>query len=799
MKVTWNWLAELVELDLPLQRLADRLDMAGLEVESIEERGGDLAGVCVAEVISVRPHPNAPSLTVCEVRTAPASRSSIVCGAPNVKAGARVACALPGARLPGGRTIAAAEIRGVPSAGMLCSESELGLGPDESGLLLLPGDAAVGEPIAAYLQVEDTVIEVSITPNRGDCLSVWGLAREIAALTGQRLRRPRVNVQETGEAAAELIGIRIDDDDLCGRYVGRVITDVKIAASPLWLQYRLRAVGMRPINNVVDATNYVMLERGQPLHAFDYDRLPRQQIVVRRAAATTRFTTLDGQSRQLEADDLLITTGEEVVAIAGVMGGANSEVGDATHRIFLESAWFAPASVRRTAKRLGLRTEASYRFERCVDIEGVPTAADRAAALIAKLAGGKVAGGRVDVYPSARSPAPIALRLKRMDDLLGMTIARADVVAKLKLLGMSVSPATRATITVVPPSYRTDLMREIDVIEEVVRLVGYENVPATLPQCELGGAGLGIDERRHREIKRFLISLGLSEVLPLSFCSQRLNQQFPGLQRERRPVVLLNPMTQDDGEMRLSLCASLVPVVRHNLDQGSGAVALFTLGKVFWRAGGFAEARHLAGAVCTAVPAHGLGERDKSAGFLDVKGVLEALFESLGIDDVRWIALTDAAAFHPGQTARIEVRGSPVGLLGALHPALCDELQVRQPCWLFELDLDQVLQYCPPRITFQELPRFPAVIRDLAIVADDRFASDEIVRCVRNWQAGAAFVEDVHLFDEYVGDPIPAGKKSLAYSIAYRAPDRTLTDAEVNELHQSLIKVLTESLTVQPR
>ncbi|MBI3784871.1 MAG: phenylalanine--tRNA ligase subunit beta [Deltaproteobacteria bacterium] len=797
MKVTWNWLGEFVDLTLPLEQLTERLDMAGLEVESVEERGRQVDGVRVAQVTSVAPHPQADRLRICEIRTADLS-ASVVCGAANVASGQRVAYAPPGTRLPGG-VVSTQEIRGVVSAGMLCSEAELGLGPDDAGLLILPSNAPLGDRLGAYLKVEDMAIDVSVTPNRGDCLSVIGLAREIAALTGLHFHRPRVQVTETIEGTTELVEIRIDDDQICGRYVGRLLTGVQIGAAPLWMQYRLRAVGMRPINNVVDVTNYVMIERGQPLHAFDYDLLPEKQIVVRRAGAPMHFRTLDDQQRDIVADDLLITTGREVIAVAGIMGGGNSEVNPSTKRILLESAWFLPSSVRRTAKRLGLKTEASYRFERSVDIEGVPAAADRAAALIAQMGAGTIASARIDVYPSARSPAPIALRLKRMEELLGMSIPRADVVAKLKTLGMNVAPATRGTLTVVPPSFRTDLVREIDIIEEVVRLVGYENVPVTLPQCTISGQGLEVNQRKKREIKRFLSAQGLNEVVPLSFCSEELNRRFPGIRGDSQAVSIVNPLSPDERALRLSLCSSLSRVARQNLDQGNHEVAIFTIGKVFWRGDQtYCEARHLGGLVCPSIAARGL-LKIEPADFGDVKGIVEGLFERLFVGKVRWERGAIGAAFHPGLSAQIRIEQSEVGVLGALHPSANDELGLRSPCWLFELDLDKVLQYCPPRIVFQELPRFPAVIRDLAILTDDQFAADEVARFVRAWSDGNGLIEEVHLFDEYSGEPIPAGQKSLAYSIAYRASDRTLTDAEVNELHERLKAALTRDLKVQPR
>jgi len=798
MKVTLNWLREFVDIDLPVAELAERLTMAGLEVESIEETGRELADVVCAELVRVHPHPRADRLSVCEVRPNSDTTVTVVCGATNLRAGDRVAYAAPGASLPGGRTIATAEVRGISSAGMLCSEAELGVGLDASGLLILPNEAAIGERVAVVLGLEDTVLELGITPNRGDCLSILGIAREIAALAGQRLRRQRLAVRESEEAAADLVAIRIVDPDLCARYVGRVLANVKIAPSPLWLQTRLRAVGMRPLNNVVDVTNYVMLERGQPLHAFDYDRLPSQEIVVRRAGSDARFTTLDGQVRDLAPDDLLITSGNVPVAIAGIMGGAESEVTDSTRRILLESAWFTPSGVRRTARRLGLRTEASYRFERTTDIDGVPLAADRAAGLIARLSGASLLRGRVDAYPSVQPPAPIAVRLKRATELLGIAVSRTDVSSRLKALGLTVSPSTGGTISVVPPTYRSDLTREIDIIEEIVRLGGYENVPATLPECVLSGGGERPGERCQRDLRRLLTSLGLNEAVLLSFCSRRFNALFPGLDTCGAPVSVLNPVTQDEPEMRLSLCPGLIRAVRDNLDQGAANAALFSLGKVFWRGDTFNEGLRLAAAICRKVPTGGLGGPAVSE-FTDIKGVVEAVLDVLGVCRASWHPVADMVAFHPGRTARVEIDGRQVGIVGGLHPGVEEEFKIDGPCWIFELDLDRLLEYCPRRVVYRDLPRFPVVVRDLAVVAEESFASDQVIRLIKAWTGGEQLIEDVVLFDQYVGAPIPPGKKSLAYSISYRAVDRTLTDAEVNAMHARLIAAVQDTLHVEPR
>jgi phenylalanyl-tRNA synthetase beta chain len=801
MKITWNWLAEFVDLDMSAADLADRLTMAGLEVESVEATGLQLSRVVCAEVVVVKPHPRADRLRVCEVRPGGEETLAVVCGAPNVAAGQRVAFAPPGTVLPGGMRIEQTEIRGVASAGMLCSEHELGLGSDESGILVLAQDAPVGMPVGRIIGLEDTVLDVSVTPNRGDCMSILGIAREVAALTGARLHRQRIAVAESGETAADLIAITIEDADLCRRYAGRLVSGIRIGPSPLWMQCRLRAIGMRPINNVVDVTNFVMLERGQPLHAFDYQRLPKPEIVVRRARDIAAVTTLDGQLRRLERNDLLITSGGEAVAIAGVMGAENSEVVDSTQRILLESAWFDPASVRRTSKRLGLRSEASYRFERTTDIEGIGHAADRAAALIAQLAGGVVARGCADSYPSPEQSAPIALRLKRVEDLLGIPVDREQATACLKAFGMNVSPAPSGTLTVVPPSYRADIAREVDLIEEIARSIGYENLSATLPECALSGGGLSLAMRSERNIRRFLTANGLSEAVLQRFCTPAENGQFPGIGEPRQPVSILNPVTQEDSQMPLSLCAGLLRCVRENLDQHNGQFAGFSLGKVFWQQapGIFAESRRLAAVACPRIPVRGIGGYDRNADFAEIKGIVEALLEMLRVPESAWVAASDLRGFHPGKSAHIEIGGKLVGYLGVLHPNTAESQRVDPNCWLFELDLNALLEYCPARAVFEELPRFPVVVRDVAIVTDADFESGQIVRFVRAWRHDNGLLESISLFDQYTGDAVPAGKKSLAFTVSYRAANRTLTDEEVNEAHTRLVAALNDSLGVTLR
>lgn len=799
MKITWNWLSELVELDMTPAALAERLTMAGLEVEAIETPGVELSGVVCAEVVRVQPHPQVEHLRLCEVRPGGEGTVTVVCGAPNVAAGQRAAFAPPGVTLPGGQRVERTEIRGTVSAGMLCSETELGLGTDSSGILELPEDAPLGEPVARTVGLDDTVLDIAVTPNRGDCMSVLGVAREIAALTGGRLRRQRFSVAEAGQRIEELVAIAIEDPALCHRYAGRVIGRVRIGPSPLWLQCRLRAVGLRPINNIVDATNYVMIERGQPLHAFDYDRLPRPEIAVRRARDIRAITTLDGQERQLEPDDLVITSGGEAVAIAGIMGGLHSQVESSTSRVLLESAWFQPACVRRTSRRLGLHSEASCRFERTTDIEGVVQAADRAAEIIVRLAGGVVARGCADEYPVVHQPAPIPLRLRRVEALLGTPISRTEAASRLKSFGMHVSPAVAGTLTVVPPSYRADVTREVDLIEEIARSIGYENIGATMPQTSLAGAGLSPSARRERDLKRFLNGVGLTEAVLLSFCTPAENDLFAGVHPGRAAVDILNPVTQEDSQMRLSLCPGLLRCARENLNQGNAEFAAFAVGKVFWREEGFREGRVLAGVVCPRFALRGAGSRKQTVDFADLKGVIESLFDFLRLPAARWVPAPERKALHPGKSARVEIGDKVIGYLGLLHPGTAELQGVAASCWVFEVDLEQVLDYCPRRAVFQELPRFPAVVRDVAILADVDFQADQVIQFIRGWQPGMNLIEAVHLFDQYTGETIPPGKKSLAYTVAYRAAERTLTDAEVNEVHRGLVAALEATLGVTLR
>jgi phenylalanyl-tRNA synthetase beta chain len=641
-------------------------------------------------------------------------------------------------------------------------------------------------------QGADTVLDVAVTPNRGDCLSVLGLAREIAALTGKKIKIPRVKVRAATPAAVELAQVTIADPDLCPRYCARVVTGVKVASSPPWVRWRLQAVGLRSINNVVDATNYVMIERGQPLHAFDYALLSGHQIVVRRAREIPSLVTLDGQEHKLVSDDLLICDGEKGVAVAGVMGGANSEVGEGTAQVLLESAYFVPETVRRTARRLGLRSEASYRFERGVDPAGTLAALDRVTELILRLCGGKAARGAVEVLPHPLSPLQIPLRLSRVQDLLGTAVDVDEVNRWLTALRSKVKRGKGGVLQVTVPSYRSDLVREVDLIEEVARLKGYNAIPALLPVGEVGAGSEEVNGYWEGVVRKCLAAQGLTEMITLSFTSLRFNQLFPGLWLlGERAIPILNPLSEAGAALRLSLLGGLVGALQYNRRQGARGISAFELGKVFslGEDGQRQEKPGLAGVLYGPWLTAGLPHEERWVDFSDLKGVLENLFDELGCADrVRWEQCPETSFLHPGKAASIQVAGERVGMVGALHPDAYQELDLPGDLWMFELDFPTLLHYARSVNRFRALPRFPAVVRDVAIVVDEDVPAQGLIDAVK--ACGISSIAEAYLFDCYRGSQIPAHKKSLAFSISYRAEDRTLTDAEVNELHAGMLGLL---------
>ncbi len=791
MKLTFNWLMELVEVPdtaaFGPDELAERLTHAGLEVEAVKRLWDD-AGALIVELADVRPHPNADRLSVCEIHDDGEPRR-IVCGAPNVRTGMKTAFLRVGAVLPSGQAIERRPIQGVPSDGMLCSEKELGLSDDHRGIMELPGDAPAGTSLHEYLGLNDWMLEVSITPNRGDCLSVLGLAREIAALTGGRLRVPAIPDHLREHPPTIPVSVEILDPVLCPRYSARLIHGLRPAPAPPWLRFRLEACGIRSINHIVDVTNYVMLETGQPLHAFDAQSIASQRIVVRTAGEASTLTTLDGSDRALHPDDLLICDGDTPAALAGVMGGAGSEVTEETESVLLESAHFDPLTIRRTAKRMGMHTEASHRFERGVDPDGTRYAMDRAVALWEQMGEAQVVPGFADAYPSARKPAEITLRYASVKRVLGVELPRERIHGIIESLGIELKRSSDHDLVVSPPSYRFDLTREADIIEELARLHGYDNIPATLPAVRMGVQGDPL-LRWVRKTRSLLTAEGLDEVVTLPFCSAAMNRTFPGLWGEDgKPVHITNPLRRETDEMRLSLLPGVVENLHYHSERRSESSMIFELNKVFslGSEGGYTERMNVAGLIRGHRPQRGLKAENRAFVFADMKGVVEDLLEGLGHADCHWTADAPPPILHPGGFATVSAGGVPVGYVGEISPRVREDLDL-PAFFLFELDFGAIVHYARPDFKVRPIPRFPSVERDLAIVVAEDFPSQTVIDWVR--ELDRPLIERVNVFDEYTGAPISEGRKSLAYKVFYRSTERTLTDHEVNTVHEDLTRRL---------
>lgn len=786
MRVPLSWLAEFVTWEISTALLGERMTMAGLKVEAVEEVGDLDPRIRVARLDAIEVHPEADRLAVCRLDLG-GERSTVVSAAPGLAAGRHVAVALAGARLPDGRTVEGATHRAIASDGILCTEADLDLGDETARVLELPG-VAPGAALGTLPGVRDTVVELEITANRGDLLSIRGVARDLAAVLGVRGRAPRAALRERGAPAAEQVRIRIEAPDLCPRYAARVVRGVDVGSSPFDVRLRLRRAAMRAINTVVDATNLVMLERGQPLHAFDLPRIAEGLVVVRRAAAGERLVTLDGVERELAAEDLVIADARGPIALAGVMGGQATEVTGATRDVLLESAFFDPSTIRRTSRGLGLPSQAAYRFERRVDPAGVPDALDAAAATVVRLGGGVAAPGRVEEAPGldALAPSPIRLRPARVQALLGVPLTSSEIRRRLTTLGMTCR-SERGALVVTPPSWRGDLAIEEDLAEEVIRLRGYDRLPTTLPLIAASGAAEGDDRRMARRIRRLLVAEGLSEMVTLSLVDPETNRLLPGLVGAvGLPVVLANPLSSELIELRRSPLAGLVRALRINVAHGVAFVGAFEVGTGFTRTGeGTVHERGaIAGVLYGQWPPRGVERSGPPIDFADAKGVVQNLLAGVGIpdDELAWLPFGDVDRMHPGKAARIEASGTLLGVAGALHPEVTQALDLAGEVWLFELDFREVAHYRPRRVGVRGLPRFPAVTRDIAVVVDDVFLAETIPEEVR--ALADPLVESVSVFDCYRGAPIPEGKKSLAYTIAYRASDRTLTDDEVNAAHE---------------
>lgn len=801
MKVSLNWLRDYVEIPMEVSELANLLTMAGLEVEQVHQIAAGFEKIVVAEIRSIQKHPNADRLSLVEVVTE-SNKFSVVCGATNIAEGQKVPLALVGAKLPNGMEIKQSKIRGVISEGMLCSEAELGLGNDASGIMILPGPLKLGENLADALGLADTVLEISVTPNRSDCLSIIGIAREIAALTNQKIRYPTFpDYPKEGEIHKKT-SVTILDPDLCPRYVAKMIEGIKVGPSPYWMRSRLENVGVRSINNVVDVTNYVMMEYGQPLHAFDFDLLEEGRIVVRRANEGEEFITLDGVKRKLDSEMLMICDGVKPVAIAGVMGGLNSEIKEDTKNVLLESAYFNPANNRRTAKKLGLETEAAFRFGRGIDYGACLVVANRAAKLIEELAGGRVVEGSVDAYPKQMKPKPINLRIKRIHHVLGLEIPKSFVRRYLENLELKVEEKEDDIFMVTPPSFRQDLEREIDLIEEVARLNGYDKIPVTLPKSPPSARAINRELILERKAINVMVNHGYHEVITYSFISPSFANmiQLPQEDTKRRPLRIINPLSEDLSVMRTTLIPGLLETARYNLSRKNTNLRIFELKKVFIPEEGEKlpkEIKFLSGLAMGFDLDPNWISPPREIDFFDIKGCIEDLLEALMIDGVKFVRAEDVPYLHPKKSSALLINGDILGILGEVHPKVLNNYEIEKKAFLFEINFEKMIKYSRERIVFEPLPKFPAVYRDLSLIVNKDLEAGKIFETILSFRE--PFIRDVILFDVYEGHPLPEGKRSVSFRIQYQSKDRTLTDEEVNQYHEKVVFRLREMLEVDLR
>lgn len=795
MKVSLKWLSDYVDLALPAHELAHRLTMSGTEVGGIEERGNGWPGIVVARIESTKPHPTADALTVVGLELS-GERTTVVSGATNLKVGDKVPFAPVGACLIDAYTgrptvVEAAQIQGVSSPGVLCSEKELGLSDAHEGVLILPDEAQVGSPLHAVLG--DTILDLEVTPNRPDCLGMLGVAREVAAITEEPLKLPNLSYQEEGSDVGDEVKVDILAPDLCPRYSASVVRGVTVGPSPSWLQRRLMAAGVRPINNVVDVTNYVMLECGQPLHAFDYETIRGSRIVVRRAAPGESLQTLDGVSRTLSPDMLVIADAERPVALAGIMGGAETEVTLSTKSILLESANFSPGSIRQSCRALRLRTEASLRFDKGLPPAATIVALRRATKLLVEIGGGKASCGLQDVFPAPRESVEFRLTPAELRRVLGIDLTVQQIRGVLAdRLGFDCREDGNALL-VRPPAHRGDIQISADLVEEVARLIGYDRIPTAtlaghLPDHPLQPMRVLVDR-----ISDLLVGCGLQEAITYSLVGSRLLSKMVvgGDAGTSNGLRVANPLTPDQETLRTSLLPSILECVSANLRQDETGPRLFEIGRAYLpRHDDLPQERQML--VIGMAGPRWLRQWSRAvvqSDFYDLKGVVEELLDRLKIPETRFLQIADQPSFHPGRTTAVYSKDVRLGVMGELHPAVARNFEVRVPVYLAEFDLEQLLGMVGEDVLrIEPLPRFPAIRRDLALIVPEHVSVAELFAIIR--RDGGALLEQVELFDLFRGKELPHGHKSCGIGLVFRSPDHTLTDAEVAQVESSIIHEL---------
>jgi len=805
MKFTLNWLQNYIDVkSLSPDELAGHLTMLGLEVDAIAPLYQELATLKTGLVISAEKHPDADKLTICQVQIGN-DLQQIVCGAPNVRQGLAVVVALPGTVLPGNFKISKSKIRGVESFGMICSERELGLSNEHDGIMELPEGTESGQSFIKTMALDDIFVEVDLTPNRPDCASVIGIAREIAGIVRKPLTLP-VQAAVIDNPSSDF-AVEIEASDLCPRYSARLIKDVKIGPSPWWLRKCLLNVGLRPINNIVDITNFVMLEYGQPLHAFDFDTLAGQKIVVRTPKPDEMtFATLDDAGRQLDPEMLMICDCEKPIAVAGVMGGLNSEVTDTTTNILLESACFNSVSIRKTARKLKMATDASYRFERGVDPEGTVNALNRAVQLMCELAGGQAPEGGIDCYPGKTIPLVIGLSASRTSALLGISLSTEDISDLLKSIGISCHREDNDLLTITAPSFRVDITREADLVEEVARLYGYNNIPATLPKVELSYPEQDRNRLRRLKIAERLTSIGFSEAINYSFSSEKhaemMNIAFEDDRYES--VRLLNPLSEEQSVMRTMLLPGLLENVRRNINHQKTAVKMFEIGKVFTPAGNDVQPNEktlLSGVLSgnRYGESSSLHYKPEPIDIFDAKGSVEFIIRemelgSIGEAEALRFSVPEQGHGEPfaenGYSLDILSGAIKLGSLGKIKPEVLRRFSIKHDVYFFDLVYDTICEQDALNKNFSSLPVYPSVKRDIALVVAENVSAGELLAKVRN--SGDKLIERSEIFDVFQGAKIPEGYKSVALTITYRSQTKTLTEKNVEKSHSKIVRLLTD-------
>ena len=818
MIVSLEWLKDYTEVNVSPEVFCERMIMSGSNLETMEKVGEDMVKVVVGKIVKIDKHPDADKLVVCQLDVGQEDLLQIVTGAPNVFEGAYVPVALHGSRVPGplhgqpkqegGTKITKGKLRGVVSNGMLCSFGELGFDDkvvpvnQRDGIWILSGEYPVGADFAEALELKDTIIDFEITPNRPDCLSMIGMAREAAATFGTKLNYPDTKCIREEESASDYVDVQVKSP-LCKRYVARIVKDVKVEDSPWWLQRRLIHAGMRPINNIVDVTNFVMLEYGQPIHAFDIESLAGHKIIVDTAKDGEKFVTLDETERTLDKDMLMINDGEKPVAVAGVMGGLNSEIKEDTGTIVIECANFDANSVRTTSKKLGLRTEASGRFEKGIDPNLCSDAADRVCRLIELIGGGKVVGGRLDIYPQPEAPKTVHARVSRINHVLGIDISREQMVGYLESLEMKVEGAGD-DMYVTAPTVRQDIEIEEDIVEEVARLYGYDNLPVTIPKGNNEAS-----QSYERDIKDLardtMCAMGANEIQTYSFVSPKSvdNVRIDEDSWERAFVKILNPLGEDTSVMRTILTPQMLEVMGRNYSRNLEAMRAFEIGNTFMA--NMMDPK--------ALPYESdnmsIGAYGPLESFFTLKGMVEELLNKLGIRNVKYIPETEYGVYHPGRCARIvathiaELENGPadeeveLGIMGEVHPDVAEKYGIGVRCYAAELMFENVTELADTEKVYSPLPKYPAMTRDIALLADEDMTVDQIEDVI--WEAGTEILKGIKLFDIYRGKQVREGKKSMAFSLTYRAVDRTLTDEEVQTVHGKVLDALEKKLGVTLR